>query len=350
MTFPPLSLLDGDTLFIDNSRLEYITMCLRASEYAIVRGQISADTNQAFIFGEAIHLALKLRYKYCLEKAVSDEFQVRQFLLLEEFFSTRPTPIGDHRTLGLAQEVINVYNREHTNEPFTILHKDNQPIVEQPFNFLIGTIQFRGRTVKVVWTGRIDLAIRDAGDIWVVDHKTTQVGGDYYFTEYPTSNQMKGYVNALVEILGLPVKGAMINAMVARKPTRTGKGIELMRAKFEYDEDMLAEWKINILHIISDFLHSYERGWFPMETKQCVHRYGRCQFLGVCSMSPSTRLTELTSGSFKQDSFSPLREDSLNLDKFATMEIPSNYQRVTVEQEKQQMSADLTSILNDLIK
>jgi hypothetical protein len=351
MPLPPLKLLDDDTFFIDNSRFEHITTCMRASEYSIVRGRVSSTIKTALTFGSAIHLALKLRYRYCLHHPVTEDIQNKQFLLLEKFWETHPTPLGDHRTLGLAQEAIMVYNRNITQEPFHILTHKNKPIVEEPFAVPLGVVSMGSKKIKVIWIGKLDLGVTEVdNEIWVIDHKTSSVGGDYYFAEYPTSNQMKGYTYSLRHILGKAVKGAQVNAIFVRKPTRTGKGIETARAKFAFDDDTLEEWKVNTLYIVSDFLHSYQREFFTMETKQCVHRFGACQFQPICQMSPSTRLQWLESGEFREDTFSPLHEDEIDLEKFMKEPIPQGFKRMTMEQEKVNQAVDLSSIINDLLK
>lgn len=320
---------------------------MRSAEYGIAHQRIGAETKQALVFGEACHLAWKYRYKFCGAEPVSEENQIKQFILLEEFWRTHPTPIGDHRTLGFAQLVVEEYNRYWKRENFRILQtKDGRSVVEEGFAIPLGTI---GK-YKIVWKGRIDLGVEEIGDIWVIDHKTTKMGGEYYMLEFFTSNQMKGYTWALRQLLGAKVKGAQVNAQVVRKITKTGKGIEFMRGKFPFDDEMLEEWQRNTLEMVGDFLHSYERGYFTMSSSQCNHKYGPCQYIGVCTMAPATRFQELYSGEhFKDDKFDPLHEDAVDLQKIHDSPIPSNYKRVTQIEPTVQVGVDVESVMKDLL-
>jgi hypothetical protein len=184
-----------------------------------------------------------------------------------------------------------------------------------------------------------------------MDHKSTSVGGEFYMTEYFTSNQMKGYTWALRELFGgeVTVKGAMINALVCRKPTRTGKGIEFMRQKFEYDADILAEWLRNTLSIMSDFLYSAERNYFPMMTSQCNGRFSPCQYRDVCAMSPQTRLQWLFSDAFKDDVWDPLHEDEVDLEKIHNSPIPKDYKRIELVDPSVAVSREMNSVMKDIL-
>lgn len=344
-TLPALDLKDGDTFFIDNSRYEYIMRCLRSAEYGIVHGRIAAAEKSALRFGECMHLAHKYRYKYYGTRPLDEAGQVRQFLIIEKFFENWEPPIGDYRTAGFAQYCIEQYNLNYQYEQFDILSTPSGvPVVEEGFTIPLGTV---GK-YKVVWKGRVDLAVRDVNDIWVVDHKHLSMGGEYATLEYFTSNQMKGYTFALRQILGQKVKGAMVNILVCRKQTKTGKGTEFMRPKFEYDDDILEEWQENTLQMVGDFFHSHDRQFFPMQTTQCNGRYGACQYRNTCTMSPATRLIDIQSELYKDDKFDPLHEDSVDLEAIHNAPVPANYQKISPVDVAQQEAVRLDDVLKGL--
>lgn len=319
--------------------------CMRSAEYGVVHKRVTAETKQALKFGEAIHLALKFRYKYYGNEPMNLDAETRQHILLEEFFKLNPAPLGDHRTLGFAQEVISLYNQAYQHENFTILKTpapDNKSIVEEGFAIPLGQVG----NYKIVWKGRLDLGIEEFGSsVWTVDNKTTSIGGDYFLQEFFTSNQMKGYTWAMRHILGLKVKGVLINALICRKITKTGKGIEFNRAKFEYDDEALVEWQQNTLQLVADFIHSYQRGYFPMQTTQCIGKFGRCQYHEICTMAASTRMQWLNSEVFKDDIFDPLHDDLVDLDAIFKMELPANYQRIEPTAET---ATQMKNVLADL--
>lgn len=343
-----LPLVDGDTFILDNSRYEYIMYCMREAEYGVIHGRIPGGINAALVFGEALHLALKYRYLYCDTAPVSEDHQLRQFLLLEKFFETHPQPIGDHRTMGFSQLVIEAYNSTYQQEPFEILQtREGKRVVEEGFSIPLGQV---GR-YKIVWKGRIDLGVKERnGAIWTFDNKSTTMSGEYFLDEYHVSNQMKGYTFSLKHLFpNLEVQGAVINSLVCRKITKTGKGIEFIRSKFMYDDDIIAEWQHNTLELIGDFIHSYERGYFPMQTTQCVRKWGRCPYMSVCVKNPKTRFQDLYSTDFRDDVFDPLHEDALDLEKIRTMELPPGYARSKQITPMVEVAPDMPSLMKDLL-
>ena len=319
---PALPLLDGNTLFLDNSRYEYFTTCQRKAEYAVVRGRVSADTKQALTFGECIHLAQKFRYKFSGNQAVDATRELQQQILIDKFYSDKVVPLQDHRTPAFAADVIQKYNITYGQEPFELaVSPSGRTLVEEGFSFEIGRIG----NIRVVWTGRIDLAIVNSQGLWVVDHKTSSVGGEGYFREFMNSSQMLGYAWALQQHYQQPCAGVIINAHFVRKPTKTGKGIEFARYPIAFDQERINEWVENTLYVVSDFLHSHERGYFAMHTKQCVGKFGACEFFDVCSLVPQARLSTLYGSLYKEDSFSPLHEDAINLDEIAATPPPAGW-------------------------
>lgn len=304
-------LLDGDTLFLDNSSVDEF-LCSRKFEYSRVMRKRPAVTKPALTFGSAIHLALKLRYRRGCGP-VSSDTEARQMYLLEKFWEKNPTSINDYRTLDLAQQAIRDYNQSYRQEPFSMCqHAEFDSLVEEAFAVPIGTVG----SVKVIWMGRIDMAVEQDGKLYVFDHKTTSMGGEFVTQDYYLSSQFKGYAWALSSLLKRPVQGAMVNVLVIRKPAKIrGKGNEFLRVTVNYDEYILEEWRNNMLNTASDILHCYDRGVFPMQTKACVGRYGRCEFFDVCTLTPAARLPYLESGAYESNTWTPFRDDELDVDK-----------------------------------
>lgn len=348
MTLP---LLDGDTLLIDNSRHENWSQCPRKGYYTIIRRRIPDADRAPLTFGGHLHAALKLRYLIHGTAPCSEQTEARQMLLLEKLWQQKPTAFGDHRTLGLAQEVISRYNETYGQEPFALFKAPTgSNIVEEPFAYPLGIVS----KIKVVWTGVIDLPIVDSGENFVMDHKSTSKYGDYYFADFVLSSQFMGYSWVLREKYGIEVKGAMVNALIVRKPGKTDRAkdpIEFKRQKIYFDNDQLDEWRKDTLTLVEEMIAADTKGYFPKHTTQCTTKFGACPYLQLCALSPSVRELSLLSNEYKDDEWDPLHAapEKLFLDVCA---IPTNQLHYTKPTRTKSRSlgnvnpADYESLLN----
>lgn len=326
MTLPALRLINN-TLFIDNSRLELFTTCPRKGEYGIVRARVPAGTNPAFFLGEIEHLCQKFRYLYFPLDKIDPVCTYLQFQLIDMCYKDVVLPLDEYRTADYAKCVIAAYNRWYNKpEDFQILATEGKALVERSFAVPLGKIG----DINIVWIGRIDLGVQLLADgrIFVMDHKTSKIGGDYFATEFFLSSQMQGYTLSLQKVIERPVSGVIINAMFCRQPTRTGKNITFNRYRITYDQENLLEWQDNMLRIADDFINCSKREYFPMHTHQCITKYGSCQYIDTCRMAPSSRLTWLYSGAFKDDEWSPMHEDRINLEEIMKLPLPANYREI----------------------
>ena len=152
------------------------------------------------------------------------------------------------------------------------------------------------------------LATLGDSTIRVIDHKTTSMGGDTFFDDFTLSQQTVGYAWAASQLAGTPVTEFLLNALMIRKPTRTGKGIEFERRSFFYPQYMQDEWKTDVLASVESFVFSMLHGSFPKYTKWCMGKYGSCQYHSVCSSPPQARDFVLSTDMFSNVSWSPLNE------------------------------------------
>lgn len=308
----PLPLTDRDTLLIDNSRYENFTICPRRGQHAIIDRRVEEEERSALTFGNHLHAALKLRYMLCHNKAVSEKVEARQMVLLEHLWNARPTQLGDHRTLGLAQDVIARYNVQYKDEPFQLVELKGNKLVEEPFALPLGIVD----GIKIVWTGVIDLPSAWSGELFVMDHKSSSIGGDYFFQDFINSSQMMGYCWVIREQYKIKVHGAVINALFVKKPPKTEKAkdpISFVRQKIYFENDRLDEWRDNTLRDIQDFLTYYKEGYYPMHTTQCIRKYGACPYFNVCNLIPQARGAYLASAVFRDDTWDPIHSSPKKL-------------------------------------
>src|ERR1035437_2374952 len=232
MTPIPLPLLDGDTLLIDNSSLEHFTTCPRSAEYSICRRRKPAGERSPLRFGGIIHKVVEARYRagepmYAQSPAVE---AVMKAIATVEFAAWTP-PEDDYRNFGTALAFIREFGLAYPFESFDVVKfPDGRPFIEVPFALPLGDLEGAdGKTIHLIWTGRIDLAYTINGSLYVMDHKTTSIMGPSYFTQFEIAHQLYGYAWAAEQLFGTPVTGVVINALGIRKPSKTGKPFEFQR-------------------------------------------------------------------------------------------------------------------------
>lgn len=298
-----MSIDNKKVLFVDNSFIELLTTCpWKCWASSVAKRRLASET-PALRLGSHIHATLAYRYK--IEAFGKPYNQDVQFRILSKRFERTPCETEDWRNLDTAQKVIEAYNTSHPIEPFDIVNHNGFPLVEKPFAVEAGQIG----DVTIIYTGRIDLCLRDNNNgLFVMDHKTTTMLGDTYWKDMEFSEQQRGYCWIIRKILGEEPLGYIVNVLAMRRPTKTGVPIEFQRQRFYTKEPtgQLDDWHQNMLAQVEEFLWHYGRGIFPRHHKHCIGKYGACEFVRVCELPEKDRATALASGAFKNNEWSPL--------------------------------------------
>ena len=332
--------LKGNQLFIDNSTLSNITSCFRKAQYGTLARRREVKPRAALFFGGAIHKALETRD---LEQQIlcTPTIEDKMIDALVSYYEGAELN-DDYRNLAYAIHVVKEYNRVWAADhavPINIT--DSAPAVELPFAYPIGKVALDCQLwitdpdidngtphlrhideVEIVFTGKIDRICQQNGQTYILDHKTTSMGGPTFFDEFYTSHQFRGYKWAAEQILGRPIKGVIINALVCRAPLKSGSvNLTFDRQTIDIsDEQVLEDWQASFMDIIAMFLNSLTEGRFPMFTNSCITKYGRCEFFQVCQLAPRFRDTMLFSGLYEHNDWNPL-EDSAK----PTTKTPDNF-------------------------
>jgi hypothetical protein len=361
-SLPPLPLVD-DCLFIDNSMMELFTTCNRAMLYNRLMKRTLSDEKAALSFGGAIHHALEYRYKVWRNKPLTQDCLDAQSQILRQWFNNKPTPVGDHRSLNFAIEVMERYNNQYSLEPFSLLEYTtpqrcstckgkrevdmttgyplpdeptpdqtsafigvdclfcsstglNSTMIELPFSLEL--CRFRGpdaRIFRVMYCGRIDLPVLWDTAMTIIDHKTASMLGNSFFESLAMSAQQKGYCYSFTKTTGIKVRQFAVNALRVRQPpikVQTSASAanawwqeNLVRQRFDVSDEQLLEWEWNVKELISEFLWNYSRGYFPMKTSWCA-KFGKCQYYDVCSLPVAQREELLSSTMYQDNLWSPL--------------------------------------------
>ena len=309
---PIQPLLTDGVFYIDNSSMELFTTCPRQAYYYLIRKLELNRSRIALDFGGAVHSALEYRYArygvdYLTREASQDILNYTARL-----GDTLKCPEDDYRNRGYLMDAVAKYIGDYPAEQFRLLplpSDSSKFAVELPFAMPIGTVATQAfGDVKVVWTGKIDLPYLSRGNMGIMDHKTTSMMGPQFFTEFEIAHQMYGYAAACEFIFGQPCHEITINALGCRKPTKTGVRYEYGRHIIPLNRDLLDEWHVDSLALVSDFFAHCERGYFPKATKWCVGKYGACQYRAICSLAPKHRELALSTSEFKPVTWSPLTE------------------------------------------
>lgn len=328
----PLPLI-GNCLFIDNSMLEVFSSCPRASEYSFLEKRIIASNKTALNFGTAIHKALETRYLIAKAAKPTDELFNLQTKAIEQSLIENPTAEDDHRNLNWCVDIIKKYNEIYHTEPFNLLiDKDGKALVELPF--ALPLFEWSGfvevppdatglqpihQTIKVIYTGKIDLPCEWNSEIWIIDNKTASSLGDRYFKGAGMSAQLHGYCWAFEELTKRKVSGFCVNAIrTSAIPVKPKNGIDawwretLQRQRFYSTPEDRVEWKANAIAMVKTFLYYYQQSYFPKHNFYLDGhgiRCGNCQYYGVCSYPQDKRQMILNSNEYTDNKWSPLKQN-----------------------------------------
>ena len=311
-------------LCLDNSSTEKQNTCPRSAEYYLVHRR-ERTASSALIFGGAVHEGLEKHY------LGGDQSVVHQSIY--DHFKANPPAFSDYRTADRACELLDKYIKNYpiNQEPFQIHVVDGKPCVEIPFRVPIGSRNIEVnvpwsehqivedgiethttylKTIHFMWTGKIDMVIKDhRGKTWILDHKTTSIAGNTFFSNFTLAQQMMGYTHAVNSLFWEhmePCQGLFLNALICRKPTKTGTGFAFDRQKFPYSDAHLAEWKQDVMSIADGFLSNLIKGYFPKVTAWCMGKYGVCPYFDVCQLQPDKREYMLNSDNYGPVTWSPL--------------------------------------------
>ncbi len=295
--------------WIDNSLLSTWRECPREHEYENLEKRKAVFAKAALNYGKAMHVALAGLVLSCGNEYTKADL-VKLNALLATHFERFPQPLDDHRQLGLAQETLKRYVKMYEIEPWTILQANGFPMVERLVWFP-GFMECNGVPINVY--GLLDLVVTKYGEVWIIDHKTTSMLGTMFDFEMQTTWQMKGYAWLFKQAFGRMPMGYIVDAIRSLAPSEkiAGNGATLdkwwtdqfRRLPFFVNEAQLAEWEDNTKQVIEEILWQHGRGFYPMNDKSCVTKYGRCQFYDVCTLPQAQRLVALNSNNFEDNTW-----------------------------------------------
>jgi hypothetical protein len=318
------------TLRLDWSSLSAFLDCNRKGKHLLVDAKVGSKS-VALIFGAAIHSGLEALYR-AQDLIGSDLLNQRIQRVIDEEFANSPVSLfDDYRTPDYAYEVIRKYQEHYKGEKLHPVEHNGMPLVE--FGFAVPISKFEldpsvfrtfgeltnstehekfafstGSPVKVTveWTGVIDLVSDVNGEVWLTDHKTTSIFSADFTEGFENAPQPLGYLHAINQLLGVPAKGFMLNGLICRKETKTGKGIEFTRRYFTYAPWQFEEFLHDITYHIEEFINNLYSGYFPARRAACLTKFGKCPYFDTCSLPPEQRSLHLNSGVYADNVWKPV--------------------------------------------
>jgi hypothetical protein len=265
----------------DVSSLDNLLRCGKYYDYGNLKGMRLALPPSATYFGHAVHHGFEI-----LEEAKfhgkSKEEAVEEAVLeiIKEYGEGLRQSTDTARTLASTLRAIVWRGEEYWDDPLEVVAMpDGKPAVEvrfeAPLDFVDGPFRL---------SGRIDKIVQHNDDLYLVDIKTTKkVTNSYFFDGFMPSTQVYGYLWVAREILGLPVRGFVIDAVQTLvESTRFG------RSTFDVSEDQIREWKT----MVGGALNELERsdGVFAHNYASCGN-FGGCTYRQICAQPEFLRQT-----------------------------------------------------------
>lgn len=328
-------------LCLDNSTLEKMLGCARAFEIYAVLGR-DVGERDALNYGSCMHGALEIYY---LRMSDPENYSWRETILNDmikfvvEHFSNNPCSDNSWRNADHAIEACKRYVNWRRQMPhwevaviasglaveipfklnlfeWTDEHEVEGAFIKYPMSLVVdkGDQYESGmiKSISVKWTGKIDLIRKTTdGKLRPVDHKTTSIGGQTFWSSFDLSSQMMGYTWATQQITGQEIEGVDIDCLIGRAPTTKGAGIthDNEWAPYNYTQDQLAEWKLDMETHIRRIIDYLLTGYFPKSTTHCANKYGMCPYHDVCKQpSKDTATRILMSGQYAEKKWNPLEK------------------------------------------
>lgn len=336
----PLSDPGEFLLVIDNSSIETFTTCPTYAMYHLVYAREAHARNAALTFGGAVHVGMehiekdegKVRiFNAAMHEREWTETDTAQSVL--RYFTENPTPPDEYRTPTCALEVLAHYRVRKTfpDYQWKVLSDNNGLLVERPFELPLGVLEVNEeiqlphwpiprlvKRIHVAWSGRIDLVVESNLKNRICDHKTTSIAGDQFVQDFQLSNATIGYLWAAQQLWpDLDISGFVLNAIHLKRhkpgtpltlkgPRGGDPPLNFFRAYFDYTPERVKQWEENALVLVEDFVHCMVRNFYPMHTKWCFAKYGKCSYHDVCTIDdPTVRLRMLQSDAFKDVTWNP---------------------------------------------
>lgn len=273
----------------DATSISLAMTCPRKYYYTMIRQIQPRGLSVHLRFGQLYASALEHFYKYRADGASIDDALLRvvRETMIATWIDGAPEQFAHSSKTrnSLLRSIVwyvDQFGEESPDGIQTYHLSDGRPAVELSFTLEISP--------DLVFCGHLDRVVSYAGQLYVMDQKTTaSTIGPYFFDQFKPDVQMSMYTFAGQAILQSPIRGVLIDgAQIAVGFTRFERG-------FTYrTKDELEEWLSDVLHIIEQTREYTRAEQFPRNLTACQN-YGGCPFKPLCSTSFSHRESVIAS-------------------------------------------------------
>lgn len=264
----------------DASSLSAAQRCARYYKNSVMDGWSSKNDGGATGWGKIVHSGVETLDKVKFEGGNKDEAIDAAVRTVIEVGAEPLADADDNaRTLETAVRAVVWRAEQYWDDSFITASLPNgQPALEVRFE-----APFEG-VDGLRFSGRIDKIASLQGDLYVVDLKTTKSAlSDYYFNMYNPNTQIYSYLWVTRHILGLPVKGFMVDAIqTGVNFTRFGRQV------FNVSDEQISEWHKDIQEVVRQVDYYHANDHWPGNFSACTS-FGGCKFREACARNPSNR-------------------------------------------------------------
>lgn len=304
---------------IDNFALTMHQTCPAKYQLRMHEGWTAKRRSGALGFGGALHAGIAEWYR-------TGKIEAAVVAISEGW--PEGISVDDFRTKEKCVTTMLEYVKKYPSEPFQIIGAPENPLIEVPFTLELGLSlshcqecdynnaleeegwQLRdckncGRQLEPLeYGGILDGGINFSGQMFVFEHKSTTQLGSQYFNQFKPNNQISGYIWAGGLLSGMPVAGAMVNAIGIYKASPT----KFERSITARSPQGIESWKRNVQSVCNE-IKSHERtGYWPQRTGSCT-QYGLCEYHSVHTLeNPLEQIKRLETDYVRQHWDYELRE------------------------------------------
>jgi hypothetical protein len=256
---------------LDNTAVSAYMKCPRMYLNSMVRHRRRDFGKAALSYGKAIHKGFEILYKtHDLDLAIA--------VMQQQYSEALPDDGSDYRTISRAtltmEKWIEYWGHPAASNEHTVGYPAT-PAVELSTNVVLPL-------VNLPYAVRIDRIFEMDGGFYIEDHKTSSQFGATFYNEFELSGQMKGYARAAELLIGKPIRGVRINAVVTRK-----RDEEFDRRILYFTPGVLENWELTHKMWHDRIQRSHAENDWPQSWAACSSKYGMCTYSEICSLDPA---------------------------------------------------------------
>jgi|TARA_R100000306_G_C4374759_1_gene141480 hypothetical protein len=264
----------------DVSSLEKVMSC--SYLYFLGRkGWGRAGWDPARSWGIVLHAALEAYDKELNQNGSRDE---ALFAGIRAVYESRSMLEGSKDTARTFETVLRAfiwYTEEYEEDPYEDFILSGDSTIEMRFEVSLDSLLPK---TDYRLSGKVDKLVSTLDGLWVLDRKSTKQSlGPWFYDYYDPGVQILAYVWVFRRILGLPIRGMIIDGIQAAVGFN-----RFERKKIAVSDERLDEFERFLVYYILQAETAAEVDYWPQNFSSCGN-YGGCDFRYICQRSPRVR-------------------------------------------------------------